>query len=64
MKRLIAFARCAIPEDPAQLLFLGGLFLLFICLQLRCYPAIPGYTPWTVVYHRSIDDALARTMRS
>ncbi len=41
MKRLAVFARSVIPEDPTQLLFLCGSVLLFICMQLRCFPVVP-----------------------
>ncbi len=38
MRRLLLFARSIIPEDPTQLLFLVGSFLLLICMELRCFP--------------------------
>jgi membrane protease YdiL (CAAX protease family) len=41
MVRPIDFARSVIPRDPTQLLFLLGSVLLFISIQLRCFPAVP-----------------------
>jgi membrane protease YdiL (CAAX protease family) len=45
VKRLAEFVRSVIPADPFQLFFLGGSLLLFICMQLRCYPVAPGHRP-------------------
>lgn len=40
MKRLAGFIRSVLPADPFQLCFLCGSVLLFICMQLRCFPRI------------------------
>ncbi|PYU18674.1 MAG: hypothetical protein DMG32_25815 [Acidobacteria bacterium] len=65
MKRLILFARSVIPEDPAQLLFLGGSVLLLICMQLRCFPLVPNYAPGSNVFlSGSYQDPFARAFQS
>lgn len=65
MKRLILFARSVIPEDPAQVLFLGGSVLLLICMQLRCFPLFPDYAPgWNVLLGGSSEDPFARAHQS
>jgi membrane protease YdiL (CAAX protease family) len=43
MRRLALFARSIIPLDPTQLFLLAGSVLLFISMQLRCYPLLPSY---------------------
>jgi hypothetical protein len=65
VKRLILFAGSIIPRDPAQLLFLGGSVLLLICMELRCFPVVPGYIPGSDVFlSGSYDDPLAKAMQS
>src|SRR3989442_7835742 len=65
VKRLILFARSVIPEDPAQLLFLGGSVLLLICMQLRCFPLVPDYAHGSNVFlGGSYDDAVAKAYQS
>jgi membrane protease YdiL (CAAX protease family) len=65
VKRLILFAQSVIPQDPAQLLFLGGSILLLICMQLRCFPVVPGYVPGLNVFlNGSYDDPLAKAIQS
>jgi membrane protease YdiL (CAAX protease family) len=48
VKRLIVFIRSIIPEDSAQLLLLCGSILLLICIQLRCFPMVPGWAPGAI----------------
>jgi membrane protease YdiL (CAAX protease family) len=43
MTRPTLFARSVIPRDPTQLLFLLGSVLLFISMQLRCFPMVPDH---------------------
>lgn len=50
MKRFAQFARSAIPSDPFQLSFLGGSILLFICMQLRCFPISKDYVPGVNIF--------------
>ena len=65
MKRLILFARSVIPEDPAQLFFLGGSVLLLISMQLRCFPLGPDYAPGSNVFlGGSYEDPFARAYQS
>ena len=65
MKRLILFARSVIPQDPAQLLFLGGSVLLLISMELRCFPVVPGYIPGSDIFlNESYDDPLAKAIQS
>jgi membrane protease YdiL (CAAX protease family) len=45
MRGVIAFIRSVTPQDPYQALFLLGSTLLFICMQLRCFPIGPDYAP-------------------
>jgi membrane protease YdiL (CAAX protease family) len=50
VKRFAQFARSVIPSDPFQLFFLGGSTLLFICMQLRCFPINNDYVPGVNVF--------------
>jgi membrane protease YdiL (CAAX protease family) len=43
MKRIVAFARSVIPQDPTQLFLLAGSVLLLICIELRSYPETPEF---------------------
>lgn len=65
MKRFFQLVRSVIPSDPFQLFFLGGSILLFICMQLRCYPVSKGYVPGVNVFlGGSYGDQIAETYRS
>jgi membrane protease YdiL (CAAX protease family) len=50
MRRLALFARSVITEDPYQLSFLAGSVVLFICMQLRCFPIVSDYVPGVNVF--------------
>src|SRR6266851_511215 len=65
MKRLILFARDIIPKDPTQLLFLAGSVLLFITMQLRCFPVFTDYAPDSNTFlGQPHEDSFARAYQS
>ncbi len=64
MKRLVEFIRSVIPTDPFQLFLLGGSVLLFICMQLRCIPALPDLKPGMNIPHEIFDDSLTKVRQS
>lgn len=66
MKRHIReFPRSIIPQDSSQLLLVVGSILLLICMQLRCYPLLPGYSPGLDIFlFGSYEDPLASVLQS
>lgn len=65
MDRLFRFLRSVIPQDPTQLLFLVGSILLFICIQLRCFPITPSSdSAANTIPGFSLDDPLESVRRS
>jgi membrane protease YdiL (CAAX protease family) len=50
VKRFAQLARSVIPSDPFQLFFLAGSILLFICMQLRCFPISKDYVPGVNIF--------------
>jgi membrane protease YdiL (CAAX protease family) len=63
MRRLFLFLRSVIPQDPAQLLFIVGSFLLLICMQLRCYP-LPYESLWLQVSAKLNSDPYLGELRA
>jgi hypothetical protein len=65
VKRFAQFVRSVIPSDPAQLFFLGGSILLFICMQLRSFPVNPDFVPGENIFlEGSYTDPLAKAYQS
>src|SRR5207253_1148304 len=45
LKRLVKFLRSVLPADPTQLIFLAGVFCLFVAPHLRWWPPGLGVAP-------------------
>jgi membrane protease YdiL (CAAX protease family) len=50
VKRVTQFVRSVLPGDPFQLFILGGAVLLFISMQLRCFPIVGDYASGVNAY--------------